>query len=311
MIYPARFNLFTRLIVAAALLAGVAAHAIVAPSLSVSSIRGFTDRDAELALALSRATNTTAFQFDLSFNPLSVDRLPPVWSELLSNHVVRTHELKPGLWRMLIYSPSNALLAPNIQIAHLPFHIPATERNGSGPITPSSFILAHPDATAIQPVSTRAGRIFISQVSPPDPDGSVGIFFPVTQSGEYVLFASDDFSAWTPVSTNSASGNIVDFIDPDAAKHPHRFYFMRDAVIPNPPGLFPGPQLTSVGGSRQLQIAVPSAGLYQLEASADLKTWLPVGPATNASGTLAVPIQQIPSTPQRLFRVRPTTPERP
>ena len=281
------------------------AHASIAPALSVSSVRGFTDRNAELSLFLNRATNTTAFQFDLSFNPLNADRLPPIWSELLSNHVVRTHELKPGTWRTLIYSPSKALLRPNMAVANLPFHIPVAERNGSGPITPSGFVLARMDATVVDPVSTRAGRIFVTQVSPPDPDGSISIFFPVTKPADYVLFASADFAAWTAISTNAASGNIVDFMDRDAVRYPHRFYFMSEADTRGPTGVLPGPEFSLNGTDGTLRIASPALGKYQIEASIDLRTWAVVSEGTNSTGNIEVFLPNLKSSNQRFFRLRP------
>lgn len=294
-------SLIPRLLAAVILCGALTAQASVAPSLGVTSARGFTDRDAELFLNLSRATNTTAFQFDLSFDPAHADRIAPVWSQLLSNHVVRTHELKSGLWRTLIYSPTNALLRPSLSVASLPFHIPSTERGGSGPIAPSKFVLAHPDATAFEPVSTRSGRIFVTQVSPPDLDGSVSIFFPVTKQGDYVLFASDDFSAWTPIATNAAAGNIVDFIDLDAARFPHRFYFMNDATA----SALSLPQWAEVKGQPALRFTAPAAGTYELEASEDLKTWSAVGGFAQTAGAIDVPVPSQANPKQRFFRLRP------
>lgn len=280
-------------------------QAVVPASLSVTSLRGFTDRDAELFLILSRATNTTALQFDLTFDPAHANRMTPVWSPLLSNHVVRTRELQPGVWRTLIYSQSNALLKPNLALASLPFHIPAAERNGSGPIAPSRFVLSHPDATAVEPVATRPGRIFVTQVSPPDPDGSVSLFFPVTKQTDYVLFASDDFRAWTAISTNAASGNIVDFIDADAVRYPHRFYFMNEAVTAGTPGLSAFVQLSTVGVDGDLRIPAPAAGRYVVESSSDLKSWTVVGDTTNSTGMIEVKVPNLKSSDQRFYRLRP------
>ncbi len=274
-------------------------------SLSVSSVRGFTDRNSELALILSRATNATALQFDLSFDPSHADRLPPVWSQLLSNHVVKTHQLKSGLWRTLIYSPSNALIRPNVSLASLPFHIPAEERNGSGAIAPSGFVLSYPDATAFNPVTTRPGHIFVTQVSPPDPDGSVSIFFPVTQQGDYVLYASDDFKAWTSIATNAASGNIVDFIDADAVRYPHRFYYMDESRSAATAMAGLPIQFSGNGNDGILRIATPSSGAYVLEASSDLSTWTVIEDVAVTSTTAEVKISNPKLPDQRFFRLRP------
>jgi hypothetical protein len=40
----------------------------------------------------------------------------------------------------------------------------------------------------------------------------------------YVLQATTNFTTWTPISTNLAGTNLLEWVDPDATNYPHRFY---------------------------------------------------------------------------------------
>lgn len=276
------------------------------PSLSVGNARGFADRISELTLILSRATNTTAFQVDLRFDPLKAELLAPTWSKSLSNHVVRTRELGPGLWRMLVYSIGNELLLPNSAIGTLPIHLSSTERNGSGPITPSRFILARPDGRPVAPVATKSGRVFVTRVSLPDPDGSVSLFFQAQDQTEHVLFASTNLSTWIPVVTNAAFDGIVDFVDADAKLFDYRFYSLDrpQEIIPLASRLELS-EVAFMNGAKSLRVEVPANLRFQLEVSTDLRVWTVIGDVTNTTTTIQVPAPVVDESARMFFRLQP------
>ena len=132
----------------------------------------------------------------------------------------------------------------------------------------------------------------------------MSLFFPVTQGGDYVLFASDDFTQWSAVDTNTAAGNIVDFIDRDAPRFPHRFYFMSQPTVTLSATAGVGSGGSGVEGSQALSLRVPGPGVYAVEASADLKTWSVVGEVTSQTGKIEMPVSHLHEPKMRFFRIQ-------
>lgn len=208
-----------RIIALASILAAGYLHA--QPLLSVSSLPAYPGATVAVPVTLTRGTNVVAAQFDVAFDPnraSSASALPVAGS----GQTVVSHEVAPGLRRVLVFSRQNAIMT-NRSLASLPFTVSATEYNNSGPLTPANPILAKKDGTALAPVGLSSGTIFVRPVNRL-PDGHVQFFLPSTPDRRYYIQASTDLQHWSNISTNVATGSFLDLIDVDAANFDYRFY---------------------------------------------------------------------------------------
>ena len=141
------------------------------------------------------------------------------------NHVLRSREVAPGVYRMLFYSLNNSGTSNRVTTM-MPFTLPQDERVGSGPIVPGNVKFSRSDATAVTPLATIPGQIFVRPVNPL-PDGTVQVFFPSQPDTNYVVQASVNLVDWTNISTNMATSDFLDLVDADAVFYPWRFYRLR------------------------------------------------------------------------------------
>jgi hypothetical protein len=205
-----------------ALLAVVtASHAGAQPLLSIGSLPAYPGATVSVPVNLARATNVVAAQFDVGFDANRVSSGPAL-AVASSGQTVLSHEIAPGVRRVLVFSRQNAIIT-NRSVASLPFTIFPTEYNSSGPLTPVNPILARKDATALTPLALSSGTIFVRPVNRL-PDGHVQFFLPSTPDQRYYIQASTDLEHWTNISTNVATGSFLDLIDVDAASYEYRFY---------------------------------------------------------------------------------------
>jgi hypothetical protein len=191
-------------------------------SLSIGSQPGFPAFPVTLQVMLKSPTNVAAAQFDLSYNPNKVIAGQIELFQALSNHVMRSYDLAPGVRRVLIYSPSNTIIT-NRQLARATFAVAAQERSSSGPISPAEAILAQNDGVAVLPLTINAGSIFVTPVHLGD-DGTADLFLQVSNDQRYIIQASTNLQHWIPISTNSPVGDYLQHNDPDARNYQHRFY---------------------------------------------------------------------------------------
>lgn len=191
-------------------------------TLTVPSRPGYPGNTVSVPVSLTRATNVTAGQFDIAYNPAKVIASAPEPGFGAPNHILRSREVAPGVYRMLFYSLSNSGTSNRVTTA-MPFTLPPDERVGSGPIVPGNVKLSRPDATAVTPLATIPGQIFVRNVNPL-PDGTVQLFFPSQPDTNYVVQASVNLVDWTNISTNTATSDFLDLVDTDAGFYPWRFY---------------------------------------------------------------------------------------
>jgi hypothetical protein len=200
-------------------------HLSAQTSLSVGNVPGYPGATVSVPVSLRQpAGSAAAAQFDVAFNAGKVSAGAPVATARLANHTVRSREIAPGVRRTLVYSLTNAAVAgTNGAIVTLPFTVSPQETVGSGPLTPDNVILARADGTALAPVSLGAGTIFVRPVNPL-PDGTVQFFLPSTNDQRYAIQATTNFVEWLNISTNTATGDFINLLDPGATNHPYRFY---------------------------------------------------------------------------------------
>jgi hypothetical protein len=124
----------------------------------------------------------------------------------------------------------------------------------------------------------------------------------------YDIEATADLQKWTIIGTGTvgADGSVA-FTDPNAGNYPQRFY---RTVDPSSALLAARLQIQSVsGGQYKLTLTGPVGHTYDLEATADFKTWTVIGTGTiGVGGSWDLTDMNAPSYRQRFYRARDTQP---
>ena len=194
-------------------------------SLNVGVAPGFPGATVSVPVTLRQPSGrVVAAQFDLAFDASKVSALAALRGEGLTNHVIRSRQIAPGVERVLIYSVANAPVTPtNVTMANVPFAVSPTEYVGSGPLLPGNVLLAQADASPLEPVNLGSGTIFVRAVNLL-PGGEAQFFLPATPNQRYAIQATTNFVNWLNISTNTATSSFLDLLDVDAARYPYRFY---------------------------------------------------------------------------------------
>lgn len=195
------------------------------PALTVVGLPGYPGATVTVPVSFRQATNVTAAQFDVAYNPDKVTAGVLVPGTLLSNHLARSREIAPGVRRVLVYSSLNTAVTVTNQatLTSLAFTVPATEYVGSGPITLSKAVLARPDATEVIPVALTSGAIFVRPVNRRE-DGIVDFFLSSVPGERYLIQATTNLLDWVNISTNVATGSFMQLVDLNAPNYSFRLY---------------------------------------------------------------------------------------
>jgi hypothetical protein len=294
---PARA--MVRLVFGVIFAGAVTAH--TQPALSVANAPGFPGSTVSLPVSLRRATNVTALQFDVAYNPAKVTAGALVPGALFSNHVVRTREVAPGVHRVLAFSRVNAAVTVtnSAAAATLPFTVSPREYVSSGPIMPSNVVLARPDATAVVPVTLNSGTIFVRPVNLL-PSGEAQFFLPSEPDTRYLIQATTDFVTWVNLTNTTATANFMDLVDADAGRYPYRFYRW---VLYDAAGEI-GAVTQLPGGGLSFQFRGLAGRTYVVQASSDLQRWTDVRTNVATIGTLNFTNLIDAAFPHRFFRLK-------
>jgi hypothetical protein len=208
-----------------------AGHLSAQTAVSVGNTPGYPGLTVSLPVSLKNITNVVAAQFDVAYNPAKIGAGTVLPGAAASNHIVKAREISPGLYRIITYSLLNAKIPITNRgdVAKIPFAVSLNERNTSGPVTPGSILLARRDGTAVSPVTSSPGSIFMTPVNRGQ-NGEVQFFMPATPDNRFVIQATTNFVDWVNISTNVATDYFMDLSDPNAAHYPFRFY--RSELIP-------------------------------------------------------------------------------
>lgn len=114
----------------------------------------------ESALFLTSNPGATAMQVDVLYDSALLSAGTPVAGAGLADHVVASIEPVAGLLRLVIYSPTNALLAVG-EVARVPFTAAVGAAPGVTPLDPTAVEVATPAAGNVLPVSAASGSIHI------------------------------------------------------------------------------------------------------------------------------------------------------
>ena len=196
-------------------------------ALTVGTVQGYPGVSVQVPVLASSVSNVTAAQFEVAYDATKVSAGASGIGFRLTNHVIRSREISPGVQRVLIYSLANTMVGrSNTLAANIPFAVSPSERVSSGPIVPGNVMLALPNATAVAPIATTPGEIYIVPTLML-PDGTAQFFFPSQPGSNYVVQASLNLVDWTNLSTNTATSDFLDLVDLDAVLYPWRFYRLR------------------------------------------------------------------------------------
>jgi len=269
-------------------------------SVSAGLVRGYPGTSVPMPVAMDRASNVVAVQFELSFDSKKITPDATMSLTNFRNYTVRSREIAPGVVRTILYSLSRDTLRTNGRIDAVSFRVSPDERVGSGPVTPQRALLVTENNGTIGSVTTAAGRIIISQINPPDVDGVAAVFFPSEPDKSYVLFASENLASWFPIGTNLATQSFVDFLDVEAAQFPYRFYKMVSFE-----SLTKGHLSISRDGGDTLRISIHgfTGHSYSLEVSSDLNDWELMGNRIAVNNRAEFTDQFLPGSRNRFYRV--------
>jgi len=276
------------------------AHAV--PRLVAGVVRGFPGRTVEVPVSLRYRTNdvrdVVALQADVIFDATGVTDGEPAPGGMLNNHVQASSRPASGTRRLLVYSPANAVLT-NGEVARIPFTIGPNEyRNFSLRLT--NVILVRADASQVFG-TTADGAIAVNQVYLA-PNGQADGFLNVSSNGVeqcYVIQATTDFQSWVNIQTNSTESGLLEFADPAAGAHPHRFYraLLCDSISGERIGVIE--QLPN--GQIHFDFTGTAGRTYVLQASTNLAQWKDLSTSAAPIGfTTGVD----PAVPYRFFRLK-------
>ena len=194
------------------------------PVVGITDGAGYPGTDVSVRVYQSAATNVLATQFDLLYDANRVSLLGVLSNSLPSGVFLKSALQTNGVRRFVLYSVLGPLPARvGFEFVRLPFHLPATEHVGSGPITPANLILGRGDASAATNVLSRPGTIHAQPIRLRT-NGVADFFFAAQPGTNYTIQATTNFIAWVNLTNLTATSAWMELVDEDAPNHPHRFY---------------------------------------------------------------------------------------
>lgn len=185
-----------------------AAHAQA--DLSLSDEATMAAATAESALVLASSPGATAVQVDVLFDAALLAAGTPIGGGGLADHLIASSEPSAGLLRLVIYSPTNAVLGVG-QVAQVPFTAAAAATPAITPLDPSAVEVATPAATNVLPVGLTPGSVHIFSLQ-----ADLGL-----QLGAgAILVANGDPLSYTLAASNPGPDAVtsVDVTDPAPAE---------------------------------------------------------------------------------------------
>jgi hypothetical protein len=201
------------------------------PRLTLSAVRGFAGSTVEIPLTFRYASNdlrnVVGLQADVRFDSALATGSTPGRGELLTNQVFDAQPLGAGWNRLVAYSENYQPLTTNGTLAQF------TLTARPGVLQNVRMILSNVFLTTAEgslvPVTPISGGIVINVVFLKSSGGADGYLLINTNTAGgrcFVVEATQDFTSWTAIDTNTASGGFLLFTDQetDAETFPYRFY---------------------------------------------------------------------------------------
>lgn len=208
----------------------------------IAYVPGYPGATVSVPVLIAGDEDFTAAQFDVHFDPSRASAHPVVLGDALTDHVVRSRVVAPGVQRTVLYSPTSAQITPTNTslLAVLAFTVSADERVGSGPLSPQDIFLSGPGGTLVSPVTAMAGGISSSPILI-DETGYAQFFLSAKAGTEYVVQASTNLEDWVDLYLVVAVGDYLDLTDEASPQYTQRFYRAVEigpgfGLLSSPPG---------------------------------------------------------------------------
>ncbi len=200
-----------------------------APQLSVGNTNGVPGAAVSVASRIAGDTNIVAAQYDIVFNPATLNSTDATAMGAQPNHLVASALLNQSTRRVVLYSPANAALTNGV-LANLVFSIASNAPPGVSSVLITNAILANAQGNQVQPAGLASG--FVLSLAAPARFGSIflstngavqfQVFGSISQA--YVIQASTNLQQWINVSTNTSLNGEIDFTDSNSGRFGYRFY---------------------------------------------------------------------------------------
>lgn len=176
------------------------------------------------------ATNITALQFDVLFEPAKLAANAVFAGPAAQAHQLRSRGFGPGQQRVLIYSGQSEPL-PSGELIQVSLTITSSVPAGFTSLVISNAILSDRVARTVTPTTLTPGTLRIMTALPArlgavlvSTNGLIQFLVEGTSGRPYVIEASTDLATWTPIGTNQPANGMLEFVDPHAGRYPQRFY---------------------------------------------------------------------------------------
>ena len=206
------------------------------PTLSVGSTVGVPGSTVQVAINYTTDTNAPSLQFDLVYSTNYLSSGEPVAGNGLSDHLIGSNEVSPGLRRVLIFSFSNAPITNGV-LVFVPFTIATNVPDQDEPLVLTNVVVSSADAQVV-PASATNGTLAIAVLPPqfssiaPTNGGVIHLQLAGTAGRSYSIQATTNLQSpqWTTLQTGVATNGVLEFDDVSAGLFPRRFY--RALVVP-------------------------------------------------------------------------------
>ena len=167
--------------------------------LSVGAGAGKPGYATTVAVSLTSSPVATALQVDLVFDAAVLTAGAPLAGSALADHVLASSVPQPGTLRLVVYSPTNALLSAG-EVAEVPFTVAAAAAPALEPLDPWSVEAGDIAAVSILPQTLNAGSVHVFTL---EADLSV------EKTADRTLVASGDPLTYTVVVENPGSDPVT------------------------------------------------------------------------------------------------------
>jgi len=211
---------------AVALILALTGSSLTGQELALGTASAGRGQTVEIPLTYAGDGSAVGLQIDIAFDTAVLDTPAVARGSALGERVLRSGQVSPGLLRLVIYSPSNAVLADGA-LARLSLTVDNTASVGQSPVTFSAVTLGNAAAVRLTPTSLTSGIINVLEagsyhtvtpcrvVDTRDSQGPYG--GPILSSGVPRIFTLEG-QCEIPSTADSLSVNVT-VVSPTAGGH--------------------------------------------------------------------------------------------
>ncbi len=201
----------------------------VGADLSVGSRTGSEGATVFVPVSIANATNITAAQFDILFDPARSVSEAVFGGNALVNHSLSSRLLTNGVRRVVLYSRDNTPFNPGV-LASLGFTVQPGSGGTALPIRATNVLLSASSGQSVAALVTSGGLT----LAPPAPaqfgnvikgmDDVYRIEVFGSEGRAYVIQASSDLAEWVSIRTNKVVDGLLAINDSAVTNSNRRFY---------------------------------------------------------------------------------------